>query len=209
MDSIISQAKEIGEYSSTKLFIAAIKSLCPNRKSIFRILIFTFIALAIAVSLALLNETNSKIIKVIELINSVDLVILGLVFTGYTLFQAILKKELLRTLLASDEDSNQTSTFVRVDRSFYYLMSLYFLNICLNILGLIFLIIVGGKWVLIPHNILLSNAFFVIISVPYLTYSLLVIWEIKFFIYNLSELFNLNIKQLMLNIIKESENEDK
>ena len=129
--------------------------------------------------------------------------LLGITFTGFALFQAILSNKLIQTLLCQKtNDSKSSNLFVKVNNSFYYLIVLYVIGIFINIVLLLFLKIVDSSWVLFPDNLLLNELICGILLFAYFYFNFFVLLELKYFLFNLFRLFNTSIVSKVYEILE-------
>lgn len=165
-----------------------------NKKFRIKNLIFLLVSLIIALLLYFGQNTIENTIYLFELFNSLDIALFGITFTGFAFFQAILNDKLIEgLLLKSSSVKKDSNAFVVINNSFYYLMTLYFISIVANSLLLIICKISDSSWGLFSISKDLTSIISVTILLIYMYFNSLVIWEIKYFLYNLFNIFNSSI----------------
>lgn len=195
--------------SSNQLIKASISSALPNFKSnklkneIIKFLIAALFSCGFSFFLATSTKTITKFDNILEIINNLEVALLGITFTGFALFQAILSNKLIQTLLCQKtNDSKSSNLFVKVNNSFYYLIVLYVIGIFINIVLLLFLKIVDSSWVLFPDNLLLNELICGILLFAYFYFNFFVLLELKYFLFNLFRLFNTSIVSKVYEILE-------
>ncbi|MFS1032940.1 hypothetical protein ACFC9G_13405 [Enterococcus casseliflavus] len=189
--------------SSNLLFGTSIKKFVSlknfsNSPCIYIIFIVISITLAIFVKFQV-NKLD-LIINIVTYINDIILVLLGIVFAGYTLFQTSLSSKLLKKMIFNPTNSGERSTsrYVVLNESFFQLMALYIIGFLVNFV--IFLILSTGSSFI---SILYDNftCFFHVVFFVYIFFFFSVFWEIKFFIFNIYSLINTSIAQEGIDLI--------
>lgn len=180
----------------------AIKSLRPKDKdetlkSIYIIVLSVLPSLLIGFS----ENTVSIFIEMVETIQNVYLALFGIVFTGYALFQALLTEPLLICLMECEgEESEEKSKLQETNEFFIILMML--MGICI-LVSLFLQIIISciPDGFTICKSLYICNSIAAFLSLLYLSYVLLVIVEIKSFIFNMFQLFNLHAGTRFIDIM--------
>lgn len=219
-DKIVKRLKKlISNESSSKLLLESLRSLlpmCPKKgeykkfwKQLCKIALFSFLAIYLDKILLYSNFQINKLINIISLINNIDLILLGIVFTGFSLFLGMLDKDVFQSmLLFKDKKKSGIDMFVELYKSYYYLMYNYEFNIFINF---IFLTILNS----VPKNamqllftdktIFAKFGYYFIITIAffYILISVLIIYELKYFIFNFFTVYNLKIVVTSVEIMKE------
>lgn len=194
--------------SSTSLFRKSFLYLLPKkgknyRKQCIKIILFLVISAIIVFNLFFSNKKVSSLKNIISLTNTIDLVLLGLIFTGFSLFQAVLNKSVLASLVKyGNMNKEDSESFVDLYKGYYFLMCDFLINIFVNYLLTILLDSVKGKLL----NYIFENYFCLIYPfiIIYIFVSLTVIYELKYFIFNLFSLYNLRTVSDIIEITKET-----
>ena len=131
------------------------------------------------------------------------LVLLGVVFGAYSIFQALLGKSVLKCLI---EDKN--NILKQSNRTFLNLTILYICGIVGNIVLKICLKIIPSDFLLIRGSLLTSNIIALILITSYSTFMLLIILETITFAINLYKMFCTYNTTNILELIDEDEDEE-
>ena len=109
-DKLLKEALKFSEINTEELFKNGIKNylLQINKKNIFRKLIFLFIEICLTYIIVKQKNTLSIINTLVNISLTTNLTLLGIVFTGYIFFQALLNDRLLIALL-QDNSSKKTN----------------------------------------------------------------------------------------------------
>lgn len=197
---------------SNHILIESFKSLLPSSKESFKkqfIKYLIFLIFSTIVSLSLSNSQSIVLtfLPIVEFINNIIIAMLGIVFTGYALFQAVLSEKIIRLLLSTRDvvRGGQVKTrFERLNNSFFFLIVLYSFTIILNLL--IFMVLNTIDFDLVNRfgneilMIWLTRTFFLF----YFFYCLILIWSIKSFIFNLFSLLNSSVILKGIKMMNES-----
>lgn len=136
---------------------------------------------------------------------TITLALFAIIFTGYALFQALTNGNSLKRLLTANIK----------EQSFFKTYNLYFFILSISFLSIIFLSfilvtifkIIDPEWYLklLPPkvNFILAN---ILVSF-YLTLVINIICEVKSFIFNLYQVFNLNAFSNGIEMVKKKERE--
>ena len=204
-NKIAQNANRLGKkHSSKKIIIEALKTLAFDKNSILRKIIFIFLETIIAVIIANSLETISIVKDIVGYIGQIQVGLIGVVFTGYTLFQALIGDKLMMYLLTSEE--GEKSKLEESNESFIYM-------IIIQIIALLIDFSVYMVMSAIPHNWYLTNinVVNVCISVVFIEALLYLnveaIWEMKSFIFNVYQLFNAHAMSRVVEIIERKKEE--
>lgn len=198
--------------SSKTVLKMAIKSLFPkNKGEKLKLMCIIILSSSPALLIGFSENTVSLSIVMVETIQNVYLALFGIVFTGYALFQALLTEPLLICLMESgvetEEDSEEKSKLQETNEFFIILMML--MGIC--IIASMFLQIIISC---IPDNfnicknLYICNSIATLLILLYFSYALLVIVEIKSFIFNMYQLFNLHAGARFIDLINSKSEEE-
>lgn len=188
--------------SSVQILRDALAHLRPERNGILRILLFILLEAFISLIIATQPNTIPLLKEVTVLIVSIIVALLAIVFTGYTFFQTLINDKLLITLLSVDINNN--ANLVNTNKYFAEVMILQIFSLLVNLLLAVFSIILPSDWCLTTNNIFNESLAFLGIWVV-LFINVESIWEMKSFIFNLYQLYNLNAYSRMVEIKKIAE----
>ncbi|WP_209125161.1 hypothetical protein [Alkalihalobacillus sp. BA299] len=137
-------------------------------------------------------------------VNEIVIPTFAVIITGYAIFQALVNGETLITLISMD--SKERSRFAEYNYYFLGLSLLYLILIIFNLLALLIFKNMSKEW----HLQFLSNklnegitSFLIAVYVTFVIHSLI---ELKSFIYNLFQCFNINAAHTAINHIKGQKN---
>lgn len=170
---------------------------------------FIFI-LAIIPSIFIGMSVNTQEIAVnsFQTILDVILALFGIVFTGYSFFQALINKELLiRMMVPSrlDKDGEDKSKLQETNESFVECMMLNLISIILTLLLRIVIECIPNDFLLFGE-LWQNNVLAVFLLLLYFYFIITIIFEVKSFIFNIFQLFNVYAGTKIVNIIKEENN---
>ncbi len=191
--------------SSKQILLQGLKELIPQKGTYLETIIIGILAIIISIAVGVSESTVIMIRDIIELINNVMLAIFGIVFTGYALFQALVDTALLKRLMTVE--SNGKPFFSISNDYFVRVMIVNSLAIFINVILLILTKIIPDYWYAFDSN-LVNNSIASILIFIYLYFELMNIWEIKSFVFNVYQLFNINAGEKMINIMNDEENEE-
>ncbi len=175
--------------NSTSVFIESLSILKMNKVTWKRKLLFIIIEICVAIVMAMQIETISLTKDVMTLIITVIIALVAIVFTGYAFFQALINDTLLVTLMSVDIESE--GNLYKTNKYFAKVFIFQILCLMLNLILVVFMIILPNEWCLFKNsqlNELVATIGLVIVF--YMNFE--GIWEMKSFIFNVFQLFNLH-----------------
>lgn len=185
------------KYSSTKILCDSLSILKIKRSNWGRKAIF--ICMEMMASFIMATQPNTIVLtkEVFGVIISVIIALLAIVFTGYAFFQALINNKLLIALLSVD-DKHEGNLF-RTNKYFAEVMAFQILCLLFDLLIIIFTIILPGDWCLVENNMMNEGTAILGIFIG-LYFNVESIWEMKSFIFNVFQLFNLHAYSRMAEI---------
>lgn len=190
--------------SSKKIIFSALKVFKITRKN-FRertiLLIFAFIP---AVFVGVTSGTQAALSDATQTILDVVLAMFGIVFTGYSFFQALINQELLIRMVENttkNEKGEEISKLQETNESFVECMILVLFSILLSLLLKIIASCIDEKFNLF-NQVWKNDVLAVILIYIYFSIIAIVLWEIKSFIFNVFQLFSAYAGTEVLEIIK-------
>lgn len=188
--------------SSTDLFKKSFEAFRWKKDKVKRNIVLIGICMIPACSIGISPETKNLFHNSLGDIIGVFLAILGIIFTGYALFQAIINDELLVKLLEIESDNNkQQSKLQETNESFAMLMMQNLMIIVASILLRTTISGVDDAFILFK-SLYLSNVLAVILILGYYFVIAIIFCEMKSFIFNVYQLFNLSSTTRILEILK-------
>ena len=189
-EKVMSNAEKLTEKSnSNKVFLQSLKILKPNKSNFLHKLIFGIIEVTVAFIMAKRTDTIGLTENVLQVVITVMLAFLAVVFTGYAFFQALINDKLLVSMIATGDNKNNKLS----EANIYFAEVMIFQIGCmlLDLLVIVFMIVLPEDWTLLSNNML--NEALAAIGISLLLYcNIESIWEMKSFIFNVFQLFNLH-----------------
>lgn len=191
--------------TSTKVLIKSFSIFIPNKKKVWRILGVIIVALIPATIISCQDATVKLFSDTSEMVLNLMLAFFGIVFTGYSIFQALLNEKMLLKMIENTvkKSDGEESLLQDTNKSFVSLMML----IIVLIAGSFLLKITIGN---LPDDFLIFknqkyNEYFATFLITiYLAYAFTVLYEIKCFIYNIAQLFNAYSGTRVIEIIEQA-----
>ena len=209
-DIKIEMIEKLFQYTSSKQLINnSIKILCPQKKEIRGYLFAITISGIIAYLFSTARDTEKIFFETVESINDVVIALFGIVFTGYALFQALIGKEMLIRMLSNTvgEGDDEKSKLQESNENFAETMGLQFICILLNIILIAIGKCIPAEWNLVQNRMI--NVWLSAIGIFFYFYLIFIsILEIKGFIYNIFQLFNLHAGSRIIETLKEDKKSD-
>lgn len=190
LEKVVKNAEKLTEKSSSsKVFLKSLKILKPNKRNFLRKMIMGLIEVLIAVIMANRQNTVELTETVFQIIITVVMALFAVVFTGYAFFQALINDKLLISMVvAGDNEKNKLS-----ESNIYFAEIMIFQIMCLllDLFIVIFAIILPKDWVLFSNA--LFNEILAMVGISFLLHcNIEGIWEMKSFIFNIFQFFNLH-----------------
>jgi hypothetical protein len=175
------------EQNSSQVLLDSFGILKPkSTKDFLRRVGFITIELWLAWRLATQTNTIELANDIIKIIIPVLVALISVVFTGYSIFQALINDKLLIALSSVDKGNLYTTNKYFAEVLIYQIAC-----IIVDILLVVFLITIPKEWCLFINN--LTNHIFTVLFLAIILYcNIEAIWEIKSFIFNVFQLFNLH-----------------
>lgn len=203
IDKAMEMAEELKKKSSSsKELFKSLKILVPNKDNIIRKIVFLAIELVLCVIVAKQINTIALAKDIFQVILSVVIALVAIVFTGYAFFQALINDKLLIALLSvENQDGNLYGTNV------YFVRVMIFQIACLimDVFVIISLTALPEEWVLFTNNA--ANEICAMVLLLFAVYcNIEGIWEMKSFIFNVFQMFNLHAYARMADINEKNRN---
>ena len=183
--------------TSFKMLVESFKTILRFDKSnVIHKIIFLIIEVIIAYITSTQTNTIELTFKVCEIIITVIIALLAIVFTGYVFFQALINDKLLIALLNEDDEDSKDhkknkGSLVTTNNYLITVMLYYVACIILDMLVLIFTTIIPENWSLPLNNTAnVAISFLCIVGLLHLNFE--IILETRNVIFNIYQLFNLH-----------------
>jgi hypothetical protein len=203
----------LGENSSDNnpsdtLIIKSIKSLVPSKRRSMLLLLIV-IGLFCLYYFVLINNGNviKNFMEIVKEINEIVIPTFAVIITGYAIFQALANGSTLITLITVD--GKEQSKFEEYNLFFLGVSILYLFIMLFNLLLFIIFKNIPEDWYLKTLSIEMNNVLASFLIAVYLTFIINALIELKSFIYNLYQCFNINAASEAinhLNTTKETKN---
>ena len=197
--------KLFSKRSSMQVFLEALKEICPKKNKFKAHIVVAFITLLPSLIIVFSLDTVSSFINAVETFNSIVLGLFGIVFMGYSFFQALISDELLTRLLTSNLNTNDDKSKLQESNEYFTnVMMLHVISILINFFLIITIGSLESDFHLPMHHYI--NCSLALLGVwIYFIFSFLVVWEMKSFIFNSFQLFNAHAGARALNILKSND----
>ena len=205
--NIESLGKMFQSVTSTQLIRNALKVYIPNKKYRKRIFIENIVCFIPTILMGVSLNTQEIFLGGIESINSTIVSIFGIVFTGYALFQAFINNELLIRMI-NDEGQGNKNKLQETNENFAELMMLCVISIMCNILLKLTINSLPKNFTLFDRK-LYNDIIAMALMQAYFVFNANIILELKSFIFNIFQLFNLHAGTKVIQIINEESNDNR
>lgn len=195
--------------SSKKIIKSALNVFNVSKKKYKKQGCIYFISLVTAIFVGISCDTKTVMVDSIQTSLDLMLGLFGIVFTGYAFFQALINKELLIRMLANlseNDDEGSKSKLQETNESFIECMMLNLLSIIVSLLLKIIVSSISDDFLLF-EDITVDNMIASILISFYFYFIITIIWEVKSFIFNVFQLFNLHAGTRVLELFKNDETE--
>lgn len=189
------------ESSSSEIFKRSLTLLKFTKRNWLRKITLLIIECLAAGIIARQYSTIQLTKDIAEILISVIVALIAIVFTGYAFFQALINDRLLITLLSlkSDQDANLAKT----NEYFAEVMTIQITCLIVDVLVVVFSTIIPSDWCLFQKNSINEGvAFFMLLC--FLIINVESILEMRSFIFNVYQLYNLHAYSRIVDI-KEKE----
>lgn len=161
----------------------SIKEISLCKKNIWQYIVAITLGVIIAYIVSFSFGTVSTVIEITELLFETSIGIVGIILGAYSIFQALMKKELIWILVQSDENILKQS-----NKTFLNISILYVIDAVISLTIRIILRAIGSEFVIFK-NMLLNNIFSAALIFIYIVYNLLLLLEMIVFCINLYRMF--------------------
>ena len=176
-----------------------------NKKNILRKGLFIGMEICIAIVIVKQLNTITILKEITGVLISVMLAILAIVFTGHAFFQALLNDRLLIALIS--DKASETNKLAETNFYFAQVMMIQILCLAVNVVVIIVTIVLPTEWSLFSNSITNEIIAGVLILI-YFYLNMECVWEMKSFVFNVFQLFNLYSYSRVLNIVNDDDEEE-
>lgn len=152
------------------------------------------------------KETVTIFRESIDAILNVSLALFGVIFTGYSLLQAFMNKQMLLQLLKDTKvcDGGEKSRLQDINENFVYLMLLYVIAIIVTLIMKIVMFCLPDSFTLFL-NMIVNNVIAVSLIAVYFIFIGIILWRTVSFVSTIFQLFNIYAVTRVLEMIDEEE----
>lgn len=193
--------------TSAQLVRNALKMYVPSEKYKKRIISENIVCFIPVILMGVSLNTQELFLEGIEIVNNTIISIFGIVFTGYALFQAFINNELLIRMI-NDEGQENKNKLQETNETFAELMMLCVISIMLNIILKLTINSLPINFMIFDRK-LYNNAMAIVLMQIYFVFNANIFLELKSFIFNIFQLFNLHAGTKVIQIISEDRKETK
>lgn len=196
--------------SSKSIMVSSFNVFKMKKENRTKQIILYIVALIPSILIGISVQTVGVLTDSLQTILEVVLALFGIVFMGYSFFQALINRELLIRMIQEttydESNEKEKSKLQETNESFVECMML---NLCSIMLTLLLKIVVSC----IPENFQLfhrleyNNFAAVILISVYFYIIAIVIWEVKSFVFNIFQLFNVYAGTRILGLFKKDDKE--
>ena len=177
--------------SSENLLLRSFKIFLPKRNNLLKCICFFMASALCAFIIGFSLSTVAAMKSVIETFITVYIGLLGVTFTGYAFFQALITGKLIEILVDTPNEKKKENKFSEMNESFVELMLLYISFLMLNIILKILLSSVDDTFKMF-NEVTVNNVWATMGICIYIYCSLIAVWHVKSYVYNIFQVFNLH-----------------
>lgn len=192
---------------SEKIFVCAIKGLKAKKEDLRQRWIIRIICLILGVILGLNYDTVRLYQDSVEFITNISLAFFGIIFTGYSLLQAFMNKNMLIQLLIDEkkEDNGETKSRLQdINENFIYLMIIILAYISSSLVIRTVVTCMPADFCVFPNRVA-NNLCAVILISFYYDFIGIILCRIVSFLTSIHHLFNIYAVTRLTEIIDEDE----
>lgn len=205
-DKIMDNINDLTTESNSKSMLKkSLSLLSVNKQNVIRKLLFVGAELFVALIVARQFDTIIILNSIVEVFINVMLALLAIVFTGYAFFQALLNDRLLIALIS--DNSGKKNKLVETNSYFVQVMMIQIFCLLVNIVVIISTIIIPDDWSWLSSKGI-NELIAALLIFAYLHLNIECIWEMKSFIFNTFQLFNLYAYSRIVSILKQEKDKE-
>ena len=196
--------KLLNPKKSEILLIESLEIYKLKKNNFVKCLVFMALSAILSYGIGMSPNTVSIFQEIVDLVLNVTLALLGITFTGYTFFQALINGRLIEVLVTVQNEETGDDNFNQINGSFVKLMMLYIFVITISFFLKIFSVGIDSDFIL-TGNMFVNETIAIVGIGIYIYFSVMAIWHIKSFVYNIFQLFNMRAVREFIDT-KNSEN---
>lgn len=190
---------------SEKILVRAIKGLKVERKDLYQRWIIRIVSLFLGLMVGMNYNTVRIYQDSVEAITNILLAFFGIIFTGYSLLQAFMNKNMLMQLLIDEKKENDKEIKSRlqdINENFTYLMIVILIHIIGSLIIRTIITCISDDFCALP-NIMMNNFCAVLLISIYYDFTGIILWRIVSFLTSVHHLFNIYAVTRLTEIIEE------
>lgn len=173
----------IDDRKKIKIIKDAFNEIKPTKKSIVQYCISIISGIVIGFAISFFSNTVDLMRNTVQDANNILLTLIAMIFGSYSIFQALMSRDLVALLIRTSGDLLKES-----NKTFVQLIILYVIGIISNFILIIFLRILPDDYLLL-ENIIACNIIAGIGIMIYIFYHMLLFLEVINFAINLYRMF--------------------
>ena len=196
--------------SSNQLIKRSLRVFKVSKKNRKKIVCLYIVSAFVAVFVGFSEDTIPIVCDTTQTMIDIMLGIFGIVFKGYTFFQALMNKQLLVRMLSNNSEDNEDKTKSKLqetNESFVEYMMLNLISIIVSLLLKIILSSIPAEFVAFS-KMLTNNIIATLLISLYFYFILTIIWEVKSFIYNVFQVFNMHAGTRVLELFDDDDKDE-
>lgn len=184
MDQALKNIEElIDKRKNLEIFKDSIQEIKFGKKNKWQYFLSVLVSIILAILISNAAYTGNVYGEITDKLLDISLAFIAMILGSYSIFQALMSKELVRLLIKSDGNLLKKS-----NQSFLYLVILFIGNIVMDFCIICILKIMPADFLLF-ENIIFSNVTASVLIFIHLLFNLLLILEIVTFALNLYRMF--------------------
>lgn len=193
--------------SSNKLIKKSLEVFKTSKDSRKKQICLYVISIMVATFVGISKETVSVMVDTTQAVLDVMLGLFGIVFTGYAFFQALINKELLIRMVINVSNYDKEGAKSKLQETNESFVECMMLNLIAIIVSLLLKIIINSM----PEDFIffskleVNNIVATFFISLYFYFILIIIWEVKSFVFNVFQLFNMHAGTRVLELFNDKD----
>lgn len=186
-------------YSSSDILFKSIELLKFSKDNCIRKILLIGIEIIIGILMSKSADTIAIYNDSLVITNEVIIALFAVVFTGYSLFQALIGKKMLLYMVMEDSKTKPDMSCLQESNLYFVeLMMIQFAIIIFNLAIILILKALPYDWCLLSSNGINEAFSSVLIAVSF-NLNFEALWETKSFVFNVFQLFNIHAMSRVLD----------
>lgn len=181
------------------ILIESIKEIRLCKSSLWQYCIAVILGLIIAITVSFFYGTVNVMMEVSGVLFDISIGIIGIILGAYSIFQALMQKELINILINSDNNLLKKS-----NKTFLNIIILNVVNALISLTVKIILSAIGKEFIVFD-SVMLNVIFSTILIFCYMMFNLLLLLELIVFAVNLYRMFCAYNTINAINAVKDKE----